>query len=279
MIRFISTLDKEILEMNYLSIFGRIKLKEAKFNNIIKDYPFICEIIPEKYRSFSAILVAPFNILVSIYFDYQECITKSSYSSVIGNKFKSIFNYDSYSSKIGNFLIKTLNGFPVHNCNYCDLEKISGYKDSNSGKIIRSFETEHILDKGQCPILALSLYNFVPSCKTCNNQHHKGSNTLGRNKEETILLSPTSLNNRFAEEVTFTVLPLNEDIKDLKMFESNDDLEIDFKGETSKYERTISMFHLKDRYNANKNKIFEMIQSFRTWSIDLSGGLIFDTYK
>lgn len=277
MFRFISTLDKVTLQNRYLKLFGTIKSKEKEFSRLLTDYSLLNDIIPEGYRSFSSILVAPFEVLAKIYYGYREYIETLGNSKAIDTAIISVFNYGSYSTKIGHFLVDPSNGFPVHNCNYCDLHKIVGYTEHRSGRQVREFETEHILDKGQCPIVALSIYNFVPSCGTCNDQHHKGSDTFGRTIEETILLSPTTSNNRFEEEVTFTLLPLRDDIRDLIMFESDDDLEIDFKGATDKYERTIDLFRLKDRYNANKSSILEIVERMRTWSIGLGLKIVFES--
>jgi len=279
MFRFISTLKRDTLNARYLDIFGTVKSKEKKFSKLLEDYPPICDVIPQKYQSFKAILIAPFDILAHIYFDYCTYVDTLSNSTDIHDKLSLIFNYSSYSTKIGHFLVNPINGFPIHNCNYCDIHRVVGYTEEDSGNRVREFETEHILDKGQCPIVALSLYNFVPSCGTCNDQHHKGSRTLGRTVEETILLSPTMTNNRFAEEVSFTIFPLNDDIKDLRMFESDDDLVIDFKGKSEKYNSTIDMFSLKDRYNARKSNIFEVIERMRSWSIDFDRNLMFETLE
>lgn len=144
---------------------------------------------------------------------------------------------------------------------------MSGYVNSMTGNRVREFDTEHILDKGKCPLVSLSLYNFLPSCGTCNGANHKGEKTLGRSIDETILLSPTTINNKFAEEVQFTIIPLNDDINDLIMFKTDDELGLDFKGQTDKYYQTIEMFKLRDRYNERKKSLFEVLEKMRFWSV------------
>lgn len=271
MFRFISTREKEELNQRYLEIFKQRKSMNKKYKSLIDSNSDLAGIIPVEYQTIEKLLIAPFDILAKIYFDYVDYVNSldAGNADAINDTIRNVFNYASHSKKIGQFLLNPENLFPVHNCIYCDLIKVNGYTEQETGNRVREFETEHILDKGNCPLVSLSLYNFAPSCTTCNGQIHKGRNTLGRTIEETILLSPTTKKNKFAEEVRFTVLPLTSEIRDLIMFKSDDELGIDFKGETEKYNRTIDMFKLRDRYNARKANIFETLEKMRMWSVNL----------
>lgn len=271
MFRFISKLEKKELNKRYLEIFKQRKSMNKKYNSLIASFSDLERIIPAQYQTVEKLLIAPFDILTKIYFDYVVYVKglDDKTSDAINKATNSVFNYDSHSKKIGQFLLDPDNLFPVHNCIYCDLTKVEGYIRLETGNRVREFDTEHILDKGNCPLVSLSLYNFTPSCTTCNGPVHKGSKTLGRTIEETILLSPTTEKNKFAEEVRFTVLPLTGEIRDLIMFESDDELGIDFKGETEKYSQTIDMFKLRDRYNARKANIFDTLKKMRMWSVNL----------
>ena len=138
----------------------------------------------------------------------------------------------------GNLMVSEIKYYPAKNRKFA-YENIRnslgvGPRQNLYQNIDQIYKTEHILDKGNCPLVSLSLYNFVPSCGTCNGPDNKGSNTLGRSIEETILLSPTTPLNKFAEEVTFSVLPSTNEIKDLIMFRSDNDLQIVFKGGNGK---------------------------------------------
>ncbi len=61
-------------------------------------------------------------------------------------------------------LAKELN---QHTCSYCNREYIFVYKKSGKGKgMVPQFD--HWFSKTDYPLLALSFYNLVPSCATCN---------------------------------------------------------------------------------------------------------------
>lgn len=54
-----------------------------------------------------------------------------------------------------------------HTCNYCNREYIFVYKRSGRGKgMVPQFD--HWFSKTDYPLLALSFYNLIPSCATCN---------------------------------------------------------------------------------------------------------------
>lgn len=263
MFRFISTVETSVLCSNYLAEFNTAQ-KEADFKQLLSDYPDIRRLLPSQTRTVKKIMTAPFKTLNKIYFKYQAY--RDGLSEKMRNKIetriKKIFNYKSNTATIANFISNPVNGFTINNCVYCDLEKVKGYVVQDNGQRVRKFQTEHVLDKGKCPLLALSLFNFVPSCSICNSSAHKGTKTLGENEANSLILSPTSIENKFNEEVQFTLVLVNPDICDLTMFNGEDDVEIDFKGKFDKYGRTISIFRLKDRYNAEKA---EFIKDFIKW--------------
>jgi hypothetical protein len=59
-------------------------------------------------------------------------------------------------------------------CPYCNTNYISVMpNEDNETKFF--FELDHFYDKGTYPYLALSFYNLIPSCRTCNSTAVKGS--------------------------------------------------------------------------------------------------------
>lgn len=103
--------------------------------------------------------------------------------------------------------------------------------------------------------------------------------TLGKDKNEAMCLSPTSECNQFDEEVKFTLNVLNPDILDLKLLENDGDVEIDFKGDTNKYRETLSIFHLKDRYNSKRSTLVEPIMDMRNYPPAIIKNIAKDTKK
>lgn len=264
MFRFISTLDNGSLCSKYLSGYDIDAINSA-FEAVLSKYPLLKKSLPRNLKKADKILVATFRNLADIYFSYLKLtagISKED-KKAMQEDIKGVFNYDAQSSYIADFLGNPDNGFGVCNCVYCDMESVKGYFDKERGRYMREFETDHVLDKGKCPLLGLSLFNFAPACHKCNSRSHKGSRTLGEGKDEAIFLSPTSDDNKFNEEVKFTLSVLNPEILDLRFLENEGDVEIDFKGETHKYEKTLSIFHLKDRYNSRRSTLIEPIMDMR----------------
>jgi len=108
------------------------------------------------------------------------------------------------------------------------------------------FTLDHFLPKANCPILALSLYNFVPSCYSCNSKF-KQSEVLLKN-----YLSPTSKN--------FSV---NDEIKFRLFFTKNrKDFNLIMKYPKDKgYEDYIKTFKLKGRYTFHKGEAIKLLDN------------------
>jgi len=84
-----------------------------------------------------------------------------------------IFNYEGYnqSKKITPFFT---NNFNFRTCFYCNKDFINNFEE-NTDKLVSTFQLDHFYDKGTYPYLALSFYNFIPSCPTCNSSKVKGT--------------------------------------------------------------------------------------------------------
>ena len=106
-------------------------------------------------------------------------------------------------------------------------------------------------DKSTYPYLALSLYNLIPSCYTCNSKLKK--------IEEFKNLAPNSKNFDFHQKVKFKLF-LDNSCKDLHI-KNKDDVDIELKEQFSDmYEKYIEVFKLNERYKAHKDIVFEMIK-------------------
>lgn len=92
---------------------------------------------------------------------------------------KNIFNYECFQSdgikiKIDNNdekwdrhkLISMLN---ISVCPYCNRQYISNYIDNKMEKKTTA-DLDHFYSQNNYPFLALSLYNFIPSCQICNSR-------------------------------------------------------------------------------------------------------------
>ena len=129
-----------------------------------------------------------------------------------------------------------------------------------SNKLRNHFDLDHFLPKSKCPIVGLSLYNFVPSCAVCNEKL-KGADELGcdehgaDDRAKWLVLSPTSDAYSFDKDVIIKIDPLPSEIKIMKDAEK---YRLSFSPTKSKYETVIREFMLEERYNYHKNEALRL---------------------
>lgn len=248
MYRFSSSLPIATLKSRYLNKYN-LRLLQQKFDRVKNRYPDLFAVLPADISA-RKLLVGNFDYLAKIYFAYKAYVAAISEAdaNAISTDLKDVFKYSSHSTKIRNFLIDPNNGFEIFNCVYCDLVSVR-VQTMPDGTTKRKFDTEHVLDKGECPLVALSLYNFVPSCKTCNSPDYKGTNPVGSTENEVVKLSPTSFGYDFAEQTKFVVNPRNPSFDDLDSQNHPDDYEIDIVYKDNIYKISSDLFGLIARYN------------------------------
>lgn len=255
MYRFVSSQNPVRLKKAYLEEYN-IKLLQDKLDKLMKAYPEIRAVLPDKISA-KKLLVGNFKYLTRVYCaftDYLNGKTTAEKKTIKTDFLSGGFNYNSHKSDIAQFLMNPANGFEIHNCVYCDLEDVTPFTKAN-GKKVRKFDTEHVLDKGECPLVALSLYNFVPSCKICNSTDIKGTKTIGDTEAEIAKLSPSAEDYDFENKVKFVVNLITPSITDLKATSHADDYEITFNVRETLYQKSIDLFELKSRYNHGEVKL------------------------
>lgn len=252
MYQFFSSLSENEINSRYSALFN-LPTIDTLFDNTVASIAELDGFFPDNFKG-SELLTASFVNLTHYYYKYTVLLNTltDERKAAINDLLKRVFNYSSARNKIRKFLINPDNGFEIHNCVYCDLHHFSKYRFSGIERI--DFHADHVLDEGKCPLVGLSIHNFVPSCPICNEGGNKGTKTLGRNKNETLRISPKSRLNKFQSEVTFYYTPDSSKIKDLQMYKGSVGWEIDFRYKPSEYFRTIDLFHLKERYNADDEK-------------------------
>ena len=228
MFRFVSSIKPFVLKKSYLKQYN-VKLLQAKFDVLMTAYPEIKAVLPDDISA-KKLLVGNFKYLTKVYCAFTSYLNGKSTKDRLSIKNAFVrggFNYDSHKTKISNFLMDITNQFEIHNCIYCDIEDVTTFTKANGTKV-RTFETEHVLDKGDCPLVGMSLYNFVPSCRICNGPDIKGTKTIGDTETEIARLSPTAEGYDFSNKVKFAVKMLTPGVEDLKATSCLDDYEIDF---------------------------------------------------
>lgn len=102
------------------------------------------------------------------------------YSKVL--KLRGILNYNKLESKImksaENARHYILSKMKISVCPYCNMNYTLMYKERNDKKRILA-DLDHFYPKRKHPLYALCLYNFIPSCPTCNSRL-KGSADFDR---------------------------------------------------------------------------------------------------
>lgn len=116
----------------------------------------------------------------------------------------------------------------------------------------RHFDIEHVLPKSVCPLVGLSLYNFVPSCQVCNSKL-KQTRVLGPLGVPIGKLSPTSSSYDFDTMVKFRLVPKNGCSFSGFPTKEQDKYQLDL--DTSMdcdYEYNVRLFKLRERYDYHK---------------------------
>lgn len=255
MYRFVSSIHPTQLRNAYLSLYN-VKLLQKKLVSLLEKYPEIKDKLPNDISA-KRLLVGSFKYLTRVFCAFTEYINQKNDSEkavIIKSFVDGGFKYGSHQKDIAQFLMDRTNGFEIHNCVYCDLEDVTSFTKAN-GKQVRRFETEHVLDKGECPLVSLSLYNFVPSCKTCNGADIKGTKTIGDTEEEIVKLSPSVEGYDFNTHVRFAVRMITPGCNDTKAETHPGDYEVYFLVMDHLYQKSIDLFELKPRYNQDLIKV------------------------
>lgn len=113
------------------------------------------------------------------------------------------------------------------------------------------FDLDHVLPKGDCPIVALSLFNFVPSCQVCNEKL-KRKRTLGNDETQRSKLSPTSDHYDFDNQVTIVLRRRDGGVPKLNCLQHASEYRLTYECKDKDYEKSVGLFRLIERYNYHK---------------------------
>lgn len=153
--------------------------------------------------------------------------------------------YNDFIANHGYWLSESLR---VNVCPYCNRQYTFTTYKSGKNKGVRP-QFDHFLPKSKYPYFALSFYNLIPSCPTCN--HAKG--------EDKIKINPYV--NGFGTKCKFTIDKLDKCI-----LNSNRDLWNINLPAAGTHVSHINAFALDSLYNQHKDYIEEMVTKARSYN-------------
>ncbi|MCD3276632.1 hypothetical protein [Clostridium botulinum] len=213
----------------------------------------------------------------------DECVIQIEEYKKINEVLKYIFNYERLCEGVsikenGNTFSwdrhKLISKMGFSTCPYCNRQYITSYKNKNKENKTTA-DLDHFYSKGDYPFLALSLYNFIPSCQICNSRFKIAKDFY---YEPHVYPYEDEFGEYFKFKTEFytdddierkenTELLKENDRYDISYLLGNSDnfkIEIklhDFKEDiSSKIQNSIDTFHLEELYNFHKDYVRELIK-------------------
>lgn len=179
-----------------------------------------------------------------------------------------IFSYDFMGAKRKKKTARhwLLSAMEVPVCPYCNRQYITVYseKDSGSGQGgadggKTTADLDHFYIKSEYPYLALSLYNFIPSCQICNSRF-KGF------KDFFVYPHIYPYAEKSDEDVVFTLAP-NADLMDYRQ-DLNGRIELSNPSGDEAAANSIETFRLKEVYQSHANYVQELLFKHKVYQKD-----------
>jgi 5-methylcytosine-specific restriction endonuclease McrA len=194
----------------------------------LKDYP--SEITLEK------LIVLNYNELCHL----KDFISKNKYKTDLNNQEKDYF-YTLYSRLKKVEYIKDLE---ITVCPYCNRNYIFNFQKKDS--LEATAQLDHFFDKSKYPYFAVSIYNLVPSCSTCNQRKSNKPNAIYHPYVES-----------FNKDMKFKLY-----IDNGAFYYDQNAIKIDIKvlNNHDKVKSHIETFNIENLYNEHKDTVIELIQ-------------------
>lgn len=288
--------------VNKLKIKAEVRIKESesdtsdqslydvcnnRLNSLFSNYGHIIPEIPNTFEKL--LLLSPMSMAKIFLFYFNNIKFKTDILYLFRNVWRkgkirngtkffehSLLDYDYFSNEIAKFLISNENSdlYTINTCYYCNRAYINSYEVSKDCKK-RQFDLDHFIPKKECPIFALSLYNFVPSCQICNSRV-KGTALYYNDVDNPDILErlfPTSKNYIFDDSLRFHIIPckkLYEESKSgfLEYKDMTESFKIEFEHKNSLsdyYEKEANGFNIIKRYDNHKSEFLAYIDKARKY--------------
>lgn len=140
-------------------------------------------------------------------------------------------------------------------CPYCNRQYITSYIDVDNKKRTTA-DADHYYPQSKYPLLALSLYNIIPSCLVCNRTFKGNSvdedNTLYPYNEDDI-------SNKISFDISNPVNQNGELSCDVFYNSNNSDIKILIKCKNKEAENSNNVFKLDRIYQSHSIEIIELL--------------------
>ena len=255
------------LANDYIAEFGDL----ADIERLWSQYKSRHQVLAVFTCSAAEIMKASFAELVAISQQFRNLPNRTEAErrelSTIKNYLKrKVFNYDCrakgckpHQRVISQFFQKKMDVLNVHTCFYCDMAYINPYVDDASTK--SQFDLDHAIAKSDCPITALSLHNFVPSCPVCN-QRLKHKKPLAACDADLMSVAPCSEQFDADKNIYFKVVQTKACTGGFMKHRENYAMKIVARG---KYEAYAKLFHLEERYEYHKGEALRLLDLKRKY--------------
>ena len=146
-------------------------LSKKSKNNSVKKYEELLKKIKDKGKNF---VIEKELFLGYNHKELLELIKKLKNTDISDDYLPhNLFSYDKFPNHTGKWnRHKLLSLMEIEVCPYCQRNYISSFEENNDKRT--TADLDHFYPKSLYPFLALSLYNFIPSCQICNSRF-KGS--------------------------------------------------------------------------------------------------------
>lgn len=251
--------DYNVLLNDYMALFPDIVTMQTAWNNW-KIANGADQVITETVNE---ILVADSNLIANLYFRFIGLgIAKIIVNPTTGKNERSpeykeldrIFHYTKgYDNDIAKFFEDRAEQLHIVSCHYCEMAYVNVY--THNGTNTRHFDIDHYLPKSECPIIGLSLFNFVPSCQVCNSRI-KLHFTIGTTEADWKKFNPASETYDFDNNVRIRLRMKR--IPTVK-FTNKDDYYIHFRCKNG-FRIPVDFFHLEERYDFHKIEAIRLLR-------------------
>ncbi|PMG51152.1 hypothetical protein [Vibrio splendidus] len=206
---------------------------------------------------------------------FDELSDFKLYAKKVDKRLRKVFNYKAFISKkniesnLSNVNSKNWCGYQLayhlgsRVCVYCNRNYTNTLRIDNMGKVRP--QLDHFYPKSKYPYLAISIYNLIPSCSTCNTSLKIDTDMLDDNYED-LYLNPYE--KMISDKIKLKIsLSSADNIRQRYSKISSTRLDVKFDGVRtgSPTANSIELFKLEDIYKLHKEEfmdILELVNSF-----------------